>query len=87
MYAELLARSYSDPGLRQVHQLVVDAYAAQHAGGTSRRQVQTVALCLMTLCLVFENDVDPPKARGCTSRWSATARRSAGCSHPHHVIC
>ena len=59
LYGELLARSYSDPGLRQVHQLVVDAYAAQHAGGTSRRQVQTVALCLMTLCLVIENDVDP----------------------------
>lgn len=59
LYGELLARSYGDPGFRQVHQLVVDAYAAQHAGGTSRREIQTVALCLMTLALVIEHDVDP----------------------------
>lgn len=39
--------------------MIVDAYAAQHAGGTSRREVQSVALCLMTLCLFIENDVDP----------------------------
>lgn len=44
---------------RRVHQTIVDAYAAQHAGGTSRREIQTVALCLMTLCLFCEDDVDP----------------------------
>ncbi len=59
MYGELLARSYGDPAYRGVHQMVVDAYAAQHAGGTTRREVQTVALCLMTLCLFLEEDVDP----------------------------
>lgn len=59
LYGTLLARSYSDPGFRRVHQLIVDAYAAQHAGGTSRREIQTVALCLMTLELFMEHDVDP----------------------------
>jgi hypothetical protein len=57
-YGQVLARSYTDPAYRRVHQMVVDAYAAQHAGGTTRRQVQTVALCLMTLCLFVEDDVE-----------------------------
>lgn len=59
VYGELLARSYSDASFHPVHQLIVDAYAGQHAGGTSRREVQTVALCLMTLCVFIEHDVDP----------------------------
>lgn len=63
LYGELLARDYSDPAYYRVaHQLVVDAYAAQHAGGISRREVQTVALCLMTLCLFVEDGV--PAAEG-----------------------
>jgi hypothetical protein len=59
LYGELLARDYTDPVYRRVHQMVVDAYAAQHAGGRSRREIQTVALCLMTLCLFLEDGVDP----------------------------
>lgn len=60
LYGQLLARDYSDAGYyRAAHQMVVDTYAAQHAGGTSRREVQTVALCLMTLCLFVEDGVDP----------------------------
>ena len=59
VYGQVLARSYTDPGCRAVHQMVVDAYAAQHAGGTSRREVQSVGLCLMTLCLFVEDGVDP----------------------------
>ena len=61
LYGELLSRSYTDVRYRAVHQLVVDAYAAQHAGGTGRREVQAVALCLMTLCLFVEDGVDPGK--------------------------
>lgn len=62
-YGQVLARSYTDPAYWRVHQMVVDAYAAQHARGTARRQVQTVALCLMTLCLMtlclfVEDDVE-----------------------------
>lgn len=57
---EVLARDYSDPDYyRLAHQIVVDAYAAQHGGGSSRREVQTVALCLMTLCLFIEQGVAP----------------------------
>lgn len=34
LYGEVLARDYSDPAYYRVgHQMVVDAYAAQHAGG------------------------------------------------------
>jgi Family of unknown function (DUF5946) len=58
-YGELLARCYSLEAYRPVHQIVVDAYAAQHPGGTTRRDVQTVALCLMTLCLFIEDGLDP----------------------------
>ena len=59
VYGQVLARSYTDPAYRAVHQIAVDAYTAQHAGGTSRREVQAVALCLMTLCLFVEDGVDP----------------------------
>lgn len=60
LYGQLLARDYSNPDCyRRAHQMNVDAYAAQHAGGTSRREVQTVGLCLMTLCLFCEDGVDP----------------------------
>lgn len=59
LYGQVLARSYTHPAYRRVHQMVVDAYAAQHAGGTGRRVVQSTALCLMTLCLFVEEDVDP----------------------------
>lgn len=59
VYGQVLARSYAEYGYRAVHQMVVDAYVAQHAGGTSRREVQSVGLCLMTLCLFVEDGVDP----------------------------
>ena len=72
---ELLARSYADPTLRGVHQLLVDAYAAQHPAGTTRREVQTLALSLMTLCLVVEDGVDP--ARGPALHREMVAHRPA----------
>ncbi len=60
LYCQLLARDYANPEYyRLAHQIVVDAYAAQHAGGTSRREIQTVALCLMTLGLFVEDGVPP----------------------------
>jgi hypothetical protein len=61
-FTRLLARSYSDTARRPVHQLLVDAYGAQHPGDGARRCVQGVALSLMTLCLFLEDGVDP--ARG-----------------------
>lgn len=58
-FGSLLARSYADPLYRKVHQTVVDAYVGQHSGGTTRREIQATALCLMTLCLVVEEGLDP----------------------------
>ena len=44
----------------QFHQVVVDAYAAQHPGsGALPQQVQSVGLHLMTLCLFLEGGIDP----------------------------
>jgi len=58
-YCEVLSRSYGDPEYRRVHQVVVDAYGAQHPAGRGRREAQAVALHLMTLCLIVEDGADP----------------------------
>jgi hypothetical protein len=57
-YGELLARSYGAFEYRSVHQLVVDSYVAQHPTDATRRSVQQVALCLMTLDLFLEQGWD-----------------------------
>jgi hypothetical protein len=59
LYGRALERSYSDPSCRDVLQLVVDAYACQHPGEPGRRSAQSVAIHLMTLCLVLEDGADP----------------------------
>lgn len=59
-FTELLARSYTDDDYRPVHQLLVDAYHVQHPDRPDRRgATQSVAVCLMTLCLFIEDGVDP----------------------------
>ncbi len=58
-YGELLAVQYSDPVRMRFHQVVVDAYAAQHPDGDDPRAVRSVAIHLMTLALFLECDVDP----------------------------
>ncbi|MFN2467164.1 MAG: DUF5946 family protein, partial [Gaiellaceae bacterium] len=58
-YGEVLAREFGDPRYFAVHQLTVDAYAAQHPGVAERRAIQSVGLHLMTLCMVVEEDADP----------------------------
>jgi Family of unknown function (DUF5946) len=59
LYGSALARAYSDPVCRSVLQLAVDAYACQHPGVPGRRSAQSVAVHLMTLCLVLEEGADP----------------------------
>lgn len=54
-----LARAYEDPVRREVLQVQVDAYAVQHPGAPGRRSAQSVALHLLTLCLVLERGADP----------------------------
>jgi hypothetical protein len=58
-YGELLAVQYSDPRRMGFHQVIVDAYAAQHPGDEDPRAVQSVAIHLMTLALFLERGVDP----------------------------
>jgi hypothetical protein len=79
-WEQVLARDYSDAAYRRVSQLNVDAYVAQHAGRTGRREVQTVALCLMTLCLVVEEGVDPAEGPRRHAGWSAPGCPSTGSS-------
>ncbi len=58
-YGELLAVQYASPERMGFHQLVVDAYAVQHPGGSDPRAIQSVGIHLMTLCLFLEREVDP----------------------------
>ena len=59
-FGELLAADYASAERMRFHQVVVDAYAAQHPGdGGVAQQVQSVGLHLMTLCLFLEEEVDP----------------------------
>lgn len=59
LHGDVLAREYSDPDYSRVHQLTVDTYAVQHPGVPERRSTQSVAVHLMTLCLVLEDGLDP----------------------------
>jgi hypothetical protein len=57
LYGEVLERSYAAGAVRdaEVSQWLVDAYAAQHATNTDRRNRQSVALHLISLCAGFEH--------------------------------
>ena len=58
VFEELLAAEFQDSGLfAQVHQLTVDAYAVQHAGG--RQPDKSVCIHLLGLYLVLERGVPP----------------------------
>jgi hypothetical protein len=58
VYLEVLQREYQDPELfGQVHQLTVDAYAAQHVGGS--HPDKSVDVHLVGLHLVFGRGLAP----------------------------
>ena len=60
LYTEVLGAEYSNAVLfGQVHQLTVDAYAVQHAGGTHPDKSVGIHLC--GLHLVIERGVSPPR--------------------------
>lgn len=61
-YGEVLAREYSEPSYASLHRLTVDTYAVQHPGRPSPQSIQSVALHLMSLCLVLERGVEPGRA-------------------------
>ncbi len=58
-YAALLAVQYASPERMAFHQLVVDAFAAQHPGEDDPRAIQSVAIHLMTMGMFLEDGVDP----------------------------
>ena len=61
-YGEVLVREYSDPAYYRIHRLTVDAYAVQHPGQLSPQSIQSVAVHLISLCLVLEHGVDVQRA-------------------------
>ncbi|MDQ6834938.1 MAG: DUF5946 family protein [Actinomycetota bacterium] len=58
-YGRLLAAQYASPERMAFHQVVVDAYAAQHPGGDDPRAIRSVAIHLMTMALFLEDGVNP----------------------------
>ena len=63
LYGELSARAYDNRIVPLLHTHSVDCYAVQHPGGSKRdrRQRQSVAVHLISLCLLLEFD-QPPSA-------------------------
>ncbi len=61
-YGEVLAREYTDPRYADIHRLTVDAYAVQHPGRPSPQSIQSVAVHLISLCLILEYGVDMHRA-------------------------
>lgn len=59
VYCDVLAREYGELRNPPWHRLTVDAYAAQHPGLESRRSIQSVAVHLISLHLVFNERLDP----------------------------
>jgi len=58
VFGEVLAVEYSDPSYACAHRLSVDTYAVQHPGRPSPQSVQSVALHLISLCLILEQGLD-----------------------------
>jgi len=60
----VLAKEFSDAAYFKAHRLTVDAYCAQHASGTDRRQIQSVAIHLVALYLSFEKHCSDEQITG-----------------------
>lgn len=56
---EIAAREYGEFRSMPVLQLSVDTYAVQHPGVPGRREIQSVAVHLMGLCLALERGAGP----------------------------
>ena len=54
VFGDVLAKEFSDARYFAVHQLTVDAYAAQHPGKRERRTIQSVGVHLIALYQALE---------------------------------
>lgn len=73
VYAEVLAREYGDALLfGRVHQLTVDSYAAQHAGGNHRDK--SVVIHLSGLHLMLDRGLRPTEVPPRFQRLAATVK-------------
>lgn len=68
LYGTVLAREYENPAAMGVHRLTVDTYAVQHPGQPSRRAIQSVAVHLVALHLLFERGFPPPRVTAALQR-------------------
>ena len=74
-YGEVLAREYGDRAYYGVHRLSVDAYAVQHPGQASPQTIQSVAIHLTSLCLVFEHGFELDQATAAMQQMAGTKER------------
>jgi len=70
-FGEVLAREYGHAERARLHRLAVDSYAVQHPGTDDRRARQSVALHLMSLCLVLERHATEARATALLSHVAA----------------
>jgi Family of unknown function (DUF5946) len=75
-YGEVLAREYGRGGFGSAHRLTVDTYAVQHPQNRDRRNRQSVALHLMSLCLVLGRGEDMQRARSAIAEHAERHRGS-----------
>ena len=68
LYGEVLAREYGDLRYMAAHRLTVDAYAVQHPGEPCSQAIQSVAIHLISLHLIFERDHVHAKATRALAR-------------------
>jgi hypothetical protein len=62
VYGDVLAKEYGEYRYPPFHRLTVDTYSVQHPGIPSRRSIQSVAVHLVSLCLVLERGFSSEKA-------------------------
>jgi Family of unknown function (DUF5946) len=61
-YGVVLTREYSDRAHAKFHRLSVDAYAVQHPGSASPEAIQSVAVHLCRLGMIFEDGYSVERA-------------------------
>lgn len=83
MFGEVLANGYSEASYGAVHELTVDAYAAQHPGQPSPQSIQSVAVHLVSLWHILEEGLPPlpGQCRQEAGRPKQARLRMAGAPH------